>query len=545
MFPPRKNNRLLFCVLVLFVSTYNLLYGGIKPNKFVSNKTYPCSQWDVLDIEFTVKEIPADPYTVEFDAVFRCPQNKGLKIPGFYNGGKSYVLRFSPPLSGSWIFETASSLSELAGHRGWVECRAATNPDRHGPVMIDEKNPQVFYYQDGAPYFLMAFEVDWLFALDLENKTGIPKTKTLVDQMAKANFNQAIINVYAHDASWGEDKNLKPEFDYGSPKSFPFGGNNDNPDFSTLNVDFFKHFDRVIDYLDQKGVIAHVMIYVWNKKVNWPDMYSDADNRYFDYVIKRYQAFSNIIWDISKEALSYGRCDMDYVNERIRRLRHLDAYQRLLTVHDYGYCSKYPQNVDFISIQYWDTDLYAKMLSIREQYGNKPVYNIEHGGYEKGSYVVFNGDYIDPVTCLERNYQCAFAGTYSTYYWQNTSWYTVIPDPMGLPEQQRPKFEYYRHFVDLFDKYDFSRLKPSAGNSSSGYCLSNSRDLFLYFVPKDNFAIHVILPKTAEHNLNITWFNPLSGEFLEKDRMKIGGWHEFKCPWPGQMAILVLDGEKE
>ncbi len=43
-----------------------------------------------------------------------------------------------------------------------------------------------------------------------------------------------------------------------------------------------------------------------NKKVSWPEARSAEDNRHFDYVIKRYQAFSNIVWDISKEAAGFG-----------------------------------------------------------------------------------------------------------------------------------------------------------------------------------------------------------------------------------------------
>ncbi|MBN2413451.1 DUF4038 domain-containing protein [candidate division KSB1 bacterium] len=533
---------ILFVVFFLYLFTGTLLYGEITQNIYAGDKTLQCPQWDVLDIEFIVREIPADPFETAFSAVFRGPQNSVLKIPGFFNGDKYFLLRFSPPQPGLWTFETSSSLPALAGKRGSVECTPQTNPDRHGPVIINKDNPQHFYYRDGTPYFLLAFEADWLFALDLGNKTGIPKTITLVDQVADAGFNQVILNVYAHDVSWEKDKSLKPEFDFGSPKTFPFGGSNDQPDFTTLNTDFFKHFDRIIGYLDKKGIIAHLMIYVWNKNVNWPDMYSVADNRYFDYVIKRYQAFNNIIWDISKEALTYGRCDMNYINERIQRVRQLDAFRRLLTVHDYDYCSKFPENVDFISIQYWHTDLYNKMLSIRELYNSKPVYNIEHGGYERGPYVVFNGDYTDPVACLERNYLCVFAGTYSTYYWQCTSWYMVIPDPMGLPEPDRPEFRYYRHLVDLFNKYDFNRLKPCAGYSSSGYCLSTSRDLFLYLVPNDNFATHIILPEEAVSLFNVIWFNPLTGEFMEKGRTGITGWQEFKSPWPAQTAILILDG---
>jgi hypothetical protein len=93
------------------------------------------------------------------------------------------------------------------------------------------------------------------------------------------------------------------------------------------------------------------MIYVWHKQVAWPEARSEADNRYFDYVVKRYQAYSNIIWDISKEATGYDHNDKSYILDRIERLRALDSYDRLVTVHDYGYCNQYPDTVDFISVQ--------------------------------------------------------------------------------------------------------------------------------------------------------------------------------------------------
>jgi hypothetical protein len=38
------------------------------------------------------------------------------------------------------------------------------------------------------------------------------------------------------------------------------------------------------------------MIYVWNKLVNWPEMHTQGDDLYFDYIIHRYQAFSNVIF---------------------------------------------------------------------------------------------------------------------------------------------------------------------------------------------------------------------------------------------------------
>ena len=52
----------------------------------------------------------------------------------------------------------------------------------------------------------------------------------------------------------------------------------------------------MVSAMDKYNIAAHLMIYVWNKKVNWPEAETTADNMYFDYVIKRYQAFENVIW---------------------------------------------------------------------------------------------------------------------------------------------------------------------------------------------------------------------------------------------------------
>ncbi|NJL30154.1 MAG: DUF4038 domain-containing protein, partial [Phycisphaerales bacterium] len=163
------------------------------------------------------------------------------------------------------------------------------------------------------------------------------------------------MNVYAYDARWGERDKIDNKYDFSKPSYCLFGGTNENPDFSTLNFEFFNHLDRVIAHLNEQGIVAHLMMYVWNKQVNWPAPNSLEDNRYFDYIVKRYQAFPNIIWDVSKEALLYGRNDKEYINSRIDRVRRLDGHERLLTVHDYDYCSSFPNKVDFISIQDWTT----------------------------------------------------------------------------------------------------------------------------------------------------------------------------------------------
>lgn len=380
-------------------------------------------QWELAEFSFVVENEVQEPFAMEFGAKFSHSSGVSMKVPGFYNDNKQWLLRFCPPKTGTWKYSTYSSNEELSNKSGELEVQEISNVSNHGPIKICKSDPQKFSYADDTPYFLMAFELDWLFALDAENAKGIPKTKKIIGDVAKYGFNQVVMNVYAYDAKWGEKDKIKPENNYAKPSVFPFGGSNDNPDYSKLDVTFFKRLDRVLAHLNEKQIVSHLMIYVWNKQVNWPKADSKADNLYFDYVVKRYQAYPNLIWDISKEALGYGHDDMGYISRRIERLRKLDGHKRLLSVHDYQYCDAFPETVDFISIQEWDPYLYDNMLGVKAKHKTKPIFNIEHGGYEKTMHTIFDGAYIDPISCLDRTCQCIFAGSYPTYYWQNSAWY--------------------------------------------------------------------------------------------------------------------------
>lgn len=504
-----------------------------------SGQTISAQQWNVVDIKFAVDDEPANPTDIQFTASFECDKQT-LDVPGFYNGDRNFVIRFTPPTAGIWKYTTRSSVPALHNTNGLVKAEAAAK-NRKGGIDIDPKAATQFRYQNGDSYFPIAFESDWLFALDADNPDDIPATRLFVDQLANNGFNQVVMNVFAYDVKWKKDEQLLEKFDYGSPTVFPFKGDNDQPDHSQLNIDYFKRLDRVINYLDEKGIAAHLMIYVWNKRVNWPDAKSDADNRYFDYVVKRYQAFPNLVWDISKEALGYGHTDVTYITDRIERLRKLDKYHRLITVHDYSYCKRFTNKVDFISVQLWLSELHSVMRKVRNDMPGKPILNIEHGGYERGPYVVFNGNYTSPEVCLERAWQCVFAGTYPTHYWQGAAWNVIVPDPSSLPKKQRPRLDYYKHMKTFVEKYDVGQLKSGDKKSNAGFSLHNDKDLFLYYVPKECDFIGMRLPKTLKDRTMIgTWFNPFNGEFSVPDKQKITQWPAFTVPEGDGFRVLVV-----
>ncbi|MWW25278.1 DUF5060 domain-containing protein [Algibacter lectus] len=516
-------------------------FSQLKKENYKTNKTYQIPKWEVLDISFTNNVDVKSPYTAKFKAVFTHENGFIQEVPGFYNGNNEWIIRFSSSLEGQWRFETKADVNKLSGKKGKVTVTEAKE-NNHGAVTVNKEDPQHFYYEDGTPYFLLAFECDWLYALDYHNDKNLPKTEHLLNLIEESGFNQVVMNVFSYDVSWKKDEKLKdhPEHEFGGPKNiFPFLGNNEKPDYSALNPEFFQKLDRTISLMHDKRIVSHLMIYVWNKLVAWPDMNTEADNMYFDYVVKRYQAFPNVIWDISKEALFYGRADEAYIHGRIERVRANDEFNRLLSVHDFKYCSRFPEKVDFISTQNWVHDIYNKMLDARNKFKDKPVFNIEHGGYEGSPYKVFTGDYTNAETCLRRNYMCLFAGVYTTYYWQGASWNVIIYNPFEQPESFiKPKFEYFEHMQKLFTQFNFSKMKPTPWKNGSAYNLTDDNETVLLYIHKENYGIDAAFLRKEHNNRTVQWFNTLTGEFSDIEAVSKNG--KFISPWQGKADSIII-----
>ncbi|SDW35503.1 protein of unknown function [Lutibacter oricola] len=538
-------NYLSILLVLLFSASVSTYSASPIKSKFIT-----IEKWEVLDVNLKSSGKVKSPFNVDLSANFIHEDGEEMKISGFYNGGKEWILRFSSSKPGKWIYTTKSSNKGLNNKKGTVVVLDKNSKNHHGEIIVDPKNPEYFIYEDGTPYFLMAFECDWMYALDYKNEEGIPKTDHLLNLISENGFNQVVTTVFSYDVDWKKspqywpkDEKLQdyPEHEYGAPKDiYPFLGNNVNPDFSSLNIDYFKKLDRVVASMHDKNIVAHLMIYVWNKLVSWPEPNSESDKMYFDYVIKRYQAYPNILWDISKEAMLYGTVDESFFLEKIERVRKADAFSRLVTVHDFGFCKRNEDKVDFISRQDWSYLLYDKMLDNTNTYKNKPVFNIEHGGYEESPYEVFTGFYTDAETCLDRNYQCAFSGSYSTYYWQAASWDVIIHNAYKQPESfKKPRFEYFKHFTNFFKKHTFSDYKPFPKKNMAGYCMKGNEDNYILYMPKSSYRIFTgwLFEKKIKTR-TIQWFNTLTGEYSKEE--KITKKSVVTSPWYKEAAVILV-----
>lgn len=446
--------------------------------------------------------VQGNPFDVALSAEFTGPSGVRLNVPGFYDGEGTWKVRFAPTELGRWSMTTASSVAALHGQSDTaINCTTNRHPQIHGKLMVDPAHPYHFLYQDGTRYFLLGYEADWLWGADPLD----PQRKlmhTLINQMASRGFNHVLVNIFAFDTGWSPGR--KHEWDFGPSEIFPWEGTNEKPDHSRLNPKFFQIYDRMMDALQEKGIVAHIMIKVYNKKVNWPAKHSADEKKYFRYVTARYQGYSNVVWDFAKE--SYNEKDEQLQYALIDYVRDLDAYKHLTTAHDddlYTWTPSLNRNLDFRSDQQ-HTD-WAEMIAFDRAIRAYPVVNTEFA-YERGvdKMPTYRTEH-DWQEQLHRAYLVYLAGGYGVYYYHNTAWDVFRPEP------EAPGMKPFQLLASTLSSLPYWRMQPMNELAVGGPCLALPGDAYAFYVK----GAHLTANLSGLENpaaAAAEWVNTWSGE---------------------------------
>jgi hypothetical protein len=444
---------------------------------------------------------PADPFAVELLGVFTGPDGSTLRVPGFYDGTDTWKIRFMAPAAGQWQLRTVSSTAALHGKEERITASANNNPNVHGLLRVDADHPYHFRWQDGTRFFLMGYEADWLGLAQMDD----PQRKTmhrLIEQMHSRGFNYVLANVYAHDTRWAPGKSC--EWDYGPPAMYAFGGTNAKPDHKRLNIDFFKAHEKMMYALWEKGIVVQLMIKVYNKDVNWPAPGSEEERRYFRHVVARYQAFPNVVWDFSKE--SFKEPDNKLQKNLIDLIRSEDAYKHLTVVHDddsYEWDPVLSGNLDFRTDQ--QHSHYAEMVAFDRAMRVRPVVNVEFG-YEYGVEKLpthAHRNQSDWKEHLRRAYVIYFAGGYGAYYYNNTAWDVVKPDP------EPPGMQRWQILKQTLSELPYWRMSPCAELAVGGPGLCDGGRTRAFYLEGGAITLNL---RTTDSEASGVWVNTWTGD---------------------------------
>jgi hypothetical protein len=130
----------------------------------------PVARWDLFEAAFTSARTSENPFQdVEFKATFTAPSGQARVVRGFWDGGATWRVRFSPDEVGEWRYATAAvpdSDSGLHGKSGTFRVtapRGKTRFDRHGPLRLARTRTHL-EHADGTPFFWLA-DTGWNAAM--------------------------------------------------------------------------------------------------------------------------------------------------------------------------------------------------------------------------------------------------------------------------------------------------------------------------------------------------------------------------------------------
>lgn len=495
-----------------------------------------CNLYHPIDLRVSGACRLENPFQAELRGEFIGPEGAALSIPGFYAGEGVWIVRFSPNMPGTWTYQIFSGDIEIEGSgTGALEAGVNPNPKVHGAVRIHPEQPYHFQHEDGTSHFMMAYEVNWLWALGLGDPEA-RRVREFVSQIAGYGFNQVLMNVFAYDTSWFQGNTS--DKDYGPPLAICWEGTYENTRYERFNTEYFLNLDKVMDILLEHGVNAHLYFKVYNKYVKWPVKYSEGDDLYFRYITARYQAYPNIIWDFSKE--SYNEPDKAYIRSRLDLIRSLDAYRRLLTVHDdkllYAEASNCDR-LDFVTVQQ-HFDFHSQVMLQRSR-KTWPVLNAEFS-YECGAGGLDDHTFFicqTPEEVVKRAYYIVMAGGYPAYYYTKTAWDVV--DYSHIPKG----YKYFKILYDFFTSLEWWKLEPHNELSCFSHtCLAiPGKEYVCLTTPPDETIL--LKPGFRFQKLEVSWLNTHTGEVVRAEKPFGEGWQSedylrYPCPFPGVPGIL-------
>jgi hypothetical protein len=248
------------------------------------------AQWQTHQWILQAEQEFADPYTeVTVTAQLTGPNGESQIVPGFWNGDREFIVRFTPTRPGRWSYAISATPADPGlAQRGTLDVAAAP-ADATGFIRRDPAHPYSFVRDNGDRYFMMGQTYYDLMRTACAGDAWVEG----VVQSAAHGINK--VRIFVHSLGFGPD-HFHPDY---YPAVFPFL----DDDHDRLNLAYWQRLDEVVMTLAEQGMVADLILFM--KPYNTDDDLAFGtqaqDERYVRYILARYAAFPNVIWCITNE----------------------------------------------------------------------------------------------------------------------------------------------------------------------------------------------------------------------------------------------------
>lgn len=433
-----------------------------------------------------------------------------VEVPGFYDGGGVYRVRFMPERMGRWSWETRSNRPELQGVRGAFTC-VGPGRSNHGPVRVAGRHH--FSYADGTPFFpLGTTAYAWTYRPE-----GV-RRKSL-ESFSRYGFNK--IRMLVFPKHYGDGKNVDISYD---PPCFPYEGIPGSWDRTRFVPAYFRNFEDRVGDLRDRGIEADVILFHFYDFGKWgldEGTRRTDDLRYLKYITARLSAYRNVWWSLANEydlidnrrlgggfASSSDRKDWEAIG---RYLATHDPAHHLRSVHQWPFGPLFPNRPWLTHVSYQSPGTYSLLMELKGKY-RKPVINDEYQ-YEGNIPMDWGNCSAEEETT--RHWAAVMAGGYATHgeAFNTPGNHTDIFWSYGgrLRGGSPPRLRFMKELVTALP---FQEMGPDTykGDGRNLFCLCKDSEVYLYFMT----------PAWKDHNM--LFVGPPEGGTWEYDAVVYDAW---------------------
>ena len=520
-------------------------------------------RWGVFEASFTASAFTASgpaaaPLDMRLRVTFRSPSGTANTVDGFWDGGRTWRVRYSPAEVGAWTYSTAAEPADagLHGRTGTFRVIPPRNKnrfDRHGPVRVS-RTRTFLEHEDGTPFFWLA-DTGWNAAL----LSTPDEWRTYLSERSRQRF--TAIQWVA--TQW----RAAPDGDRLGERAFT------GTDRLVVNPAFFQRLDAKAAELNRAGLL-NVPVLLWaigggsNPAVN-PGFSLPEDQaiRLARYMVARWQAY-DVVWILPG--------DGDYRGERADKWKRIgravfgDAPHAPVVLHPggmhwvlgefrgepwvdiHGYQSGHGDDektlrwmVDGPPTKDWRGEPLRPFINL------EPPYEY-HVAYQ-------SGEPISPHTVRRAVYWSLLNaptagvtyGGHGVWGWDDGTKPPTDHERSGIPLPWRkalrmPGAEQMAHVSTLFTSIDFWRLRPSPEVlAEQPGAHSVSKFVTAAAVPgNDVIVLYTPEPGTLSLKADVvpegraSWFDPRTGARAPAKGTARGDVIRFETPGDGDWVLL-------
>jgi hypothetical protein len=506
---------------------------------------YKTQQWRVAEIALTSSVTYDNSFQdVDVTATFTGPDHRVISRPAFWDGGRTWKVRFAPPHAGVWKMTTSAT---DAANKGLDGVTATVQCDPYsGNLAIYKRgflkvspNSRYLVYADGTPFFYLG-DTHWILSHERFNTSNAPgvasQFKYTVDKRVRQGF-----TVFQSEAGWqARSAQIRVTDDNRSDEE---ADANFEHGFTSGDLAGFANLDRKFKYIADRGLVHANAEITWvGDPARFPIFTEAFMARLGRYWVARYGAYP-VIWTVAQEIDKnyYGAYDATTIKRWFSAAQSIadnDAYHHPFMPH--------MENTDHTTAanSWWSGKPYHSGWAVQWQ-GELTDADTAEGFWNASPTkpaVLYESAYdhfwTDSRSALGAAYKAFQYGMYGYGYGANGIWNDIYSKPNepgdygtayemprhyfwwrdGADLQTGDQLTYFKHF---YTSLEWWKLVPRFNDQSWASFVDMSRSL-LSSDGQDTFVVFFFGSGKSTGTLNrmangstylAQWFNPREGEF--------------------------------